>query len=328
MSQRLERLVNLLAALIDTKRPLSRDEIYSKVPGYSGADDAKRRAFERDKDTLRQIGVPIKTAPLDPAYPEHGDGYLVPPSEYYLPDPELTRDELSALAMAASSIKLEGNDPLRALYKLGADPARDEPTQVVEIPDNERLGIIFDARRNRQTISFTYRGQQRRVDPYRLTFRNGHWYVNGMDHARNDTRTYRLDRIEGSIEVDQTESFEPPTPTANPWLPAWEMGAEEPVEALVRIDPTHASLAIDIAGPSCVDEQEPDGSVVLKLHVTNRDALIAFVFEFLEHAELLEPPELRERIVEHLEDVANLATASSPTSDSLINGTKAGPDAS
>src|SRR3954454_4267690 len=56
---RLERLVNLMAALIETERPLTRAEIRERVPGYTGDDSAYRRAFERDKDTLRNMGIPV-----------------------------------------------------------------------------------------------------------------------------------------------------------------------------------------------------------------------------------------------------------------------------
>ncbi len=313
MSQRLERLVNLLAALIDTRRPLSRDDIYAKVPGYSGNEQAKRRAFERDKDTLRQIGVPLKTEPLDPNYPEHGEGYLVPPDDYYLPDPGLTRDELSALAVAASSIKLSDKDPRHALWKLGADTTAQPSREVVQLPDNERLESILEARRSRRTITFTYKGIERQVDPYRLTLRNGHWYVNGLDHKRNDTRTYRLDRIEEPLALGAANGFAPPAPVTQPWLAPWEMGEEEPVQAQVRIDSSQAPLAIDIAGPDSVAEHRDDGSIVLDLRVTNTHAFMSFVFDFLEHGEVLGPQPLRDKVIERIvaitqQSVANPAT--------------------
>jgi predicted DNA-binding transcriptional regulator YafY len=50
--------------------------------------------------------------------------------------------------------------------------------------------------------------------------------------------------------------------------------------------------------------EDPDGSVVLELPVTNRDALRSFVLGFLDHAELLEPQELRDDLVAWLQEVA------------------------
>ena len=64
---RLERLVNLVAALIDTDRPLTRADIRERIDGYSDDPNAFRRNFERDKELLRQLGLPLSTEPTGPA---------------------------------------------------------------------------------------------------------------------------------------------------------------------------------------------------------------------------------------------------------------------
>src|SRR5574341_577343 len=61
-----ERLVNLVALLLATRRPLTLDQITEVVPGYDAAGEALRRMFERDKDELRKLGVPIERGPVDP----------------------------------------------------------------------------------------------------------------------------------------------------------------------------------------------------------------------------------------------------------------------
>ena len=111
MSERLERLVNLTATLLDTRRPLSLDELATRLePSYPAEKVARRRAFERDKETLRELGVPIVTEPVEGA---GGDvGYRIPPDEYYLPDPGLTDEERAAL--------LRGD--VAWLYARGAHP--------------------------------------------------------------------------------------------------------------------------------------------------------------------------------------------------------------
>ncbi|HUQ39358.1 MAG TPA: hypothetical protein VM030_04330, partial [Acidimicrobiales bacterium] len=102
MGDRLERLVNLAAALLDAKRPLTREDLRERVPGYNEDDAAFRRAFERDKDALRGMGMPLALEPFDRDHPEEGSGYRIRPEEYSLPDPGLTPDELAALHLAAS----------------------------------------------------------------------------------------------------------------------------------------------------------------------------------------------------------------------------------
>src|SRR5690242_21132316 len=89
---RVERVLNLLALLLDTRRALTREEIVHDVAGYPPQITAYRRAFERDKETLRGMGVPLLTEPV-------GDGsetgYRVRPEDYYLPDLGLDAEERS-----------------------------------------------------------------------------------------------------------------------------------------------------------------------------------------------------------------------------------------
>jgi proteasome accessory factor B len=86
---RVERMLNLLACLLDTRRALTRDELVSQVAGYPPDAGAYRRAFERDKETLRAMGVPLVVENL----PSGEQGYRVPPDEYFLPDLDLTAEE-------------------------------------------------------------------------------------------------------------------------------------------------------------------------------------------------------------------------------------------
>ena len=82
-TSRLERITNLVLALLDTPRPLSLREIGGAVAGYPTEPGALRQAFERDKRTLRDGGIPVAVERLD------GDdqvGYRILPEHYYLPD--------------------------------------------------------------------------------------------------------------------------------------------------------------------------------------------------------------------------------------------------
>ena len=66
---RLERLINLVAALLESSVPLTADELRQRVPGYAAEKSAFRRAFERDKETLREMGVPVVVEPVEAAEP-------------------------------------------------------------------------------------------------------------------------------------------------------------------------------------------------------------------------------------------------------------------
>src|SRR3954468_8398679 len=97
MADRLERLLNLTAALLDATVPLSIDDVRERVPGYpEEAGETFRRAFERDKESLRHMGIPLRTQDIPGSDPPT-TGYRIRRDEYALADPGLAPDELAAL---------------------------------------------------------------------------------------------------------------------------------------------------------------------------------------------------------------------------------------
>ncbi|MBV8385354.1 MAG: WYL domain-containing protein [Acidimicrobiia bacterium] len=301
---RLERLINLTAALLDAERPLTADELHVRLPGYADNIGAFRRAFERDKDVLREMGVPLVLEPVDQVSQPGVEGYRIPKDEYYLQDPGLDPDELAALHLAASAVELEGAGGVEALWKLGGWVAEEgPPPTVAALPGASHLAAAFGAISRRRPVTFTYLGGQRRVDPWRLAFRNGHWYLLGRDHDRDGERNFRLDRVESEIVADDAAApFDPPDTTSAPAAP-WQMGDEEPVRARLRVDSDHAGWAIGQVGADAVEARGDDGSVVLGVTVTNRSAFRSFVLGFLDHAEVVDPPELRADLIEWLEQL-------------------------
>ncbi|HMC36796.1 MAG TPA: WYL domain-containing protein, partial [Actinomycetota bacterium] len=96
----LERLLDLVALLLNANKPLTFDDIRAVMPAYQQPDAASaKRMFERDKDTLREVGIPVEVAPTDPWEVEQG--YRIPKDRYYLPDVSFTPDEVWALFVAA-----------------------------------------------------------------------------------------------------------------------------------------------------------------------------------------------------------------------------------
>ena len=97
---KVERLMNLVIALLATRNYLTAERIRNTVLGYSDCptDEAFSRMFERDKNELRDLGIPLETgrvSKLDPA-----EGYRIKRDAYALPDIALTPDEAAAVAVA------------------------------------------------------------------------------------------------------------------------------------------------------------------------------------------------------------------------------------
>jgi len=301
-ADKLERLLNLTALLLDTPRPLTAEQIRDRLEAYPDDQASFRRAFERDKAELRAMGIPIEVSDLTDHMPAV-EGYRIPRDEYALRDPGLEPDELAALHLAASAVQVEGVSATAGLLKLGGlvGAGQDLGVHVAPLPADPNLPRLFAAVAGRHPVTFGYRGEARTVDPYRLEFQRGRWYLTGYDHGRDDERNFRLDRMEGEVAGTDGPRFEPPS-TAVPGQArgAWELGGEPPVQARLRIDGPGARWAVQHLGPDKV-LQQLDDAVVVELPVTNRAAFRSFVLSFLEHAEVLEPDELRDEVVAWLE---------------------------
>lgn len=295
---KLERLLNLTVALLHTPRALSKEELRERIPGaYPEDETAFHRAFERDKDDLRVLGVPLVTEPVAGSDPPL-TGYRISKDEYYLPELDLDADELGALHLAATAIGFGSERGLDALRKLGGATGDASSAVVATLPSDPRLEPLFAAMADRCTATFGYKGDQRTVDPYRLDFQRGHWYLSAFDASRDDERLFRVDRIEGDVTLGEAGTFDPPT-TEVPGLrlAPWELGEGDAVTARVLVDADQAPWAVHQVGDDAVVEHLDDGAVVLEVQVTNHDAFRSFVLEMLEHAEVLEPRELRDELV-------------------------------
>lgn len=318
---KLERLLNLTAALLDAERPISAETLRDRIPGYPADRASFRRQFERDKEDLREMGVPLEVRKVPGVVPEV-DGYLVDKDKYYLRDPGLTPEELAALHLASSLVRIDGLQGLGGLWKLGGTVAGGDGSDdggdaaaVRPLPADPNLITSFGAITERRAVRFTYHATQRELHPYRLDYQNGRWYVSGFDRGSEAERVYRLDRVEGAIEaVGPSGAFERPA-GAVPGLALepWQVGGAEPVTARLAVDASQAAVAVHHLGPDAVETTRPDGSVVLRLEVTNPDGFRSFALGFLEHAEVLDPPELRADIVDWLRArVARGAESTSP----------------
>lgn len=299
---KLERLLNLTAALLAADRPLTADQIRTRVEGYPEGQVAFRRAFERDKDDLREMGIPLVRRPVEGAETAV-DGYRIDRDAYYLRDPGLEPDELAALHLAARAVRVGAGGATSALWKLGGQVGEATAGELVVIPTDPNLTPAFQGVAERRVVSFSYGQRRREVEPHRLELVRGRWYLTGHDRWRDDERHFRLDRIEGLVELGPPDAFDPPAaPGEGLRLEPWQLGDREATTARLLVDPVHVPWAAQELGEPV--EQRDDGSAVFEVPVTDDVAFRGFVLSFLEHAEVLDPPALRASIVSWLEELA------------------------
>jgi len=292
---KLERLLNLTAALLHAEIPLTAEELRDRVGGYPDTKATFRRAFERDKDDLRSMGMPLRVEPV-PGVDPPVDGYRLDRDEYAGTELAFEADELAALHLATSLVQLDGDDT--ALVKLGAGSGDAPADSVGRVPFNDTLATMIGAAVDRKALSFTYNDVERIVEPWKLSFTRGHWYLSGFDRLREDQRLYRVDRIKDGVSLSGPAKAPVGDVNEPIDLRGWELGDGSVIKATILVDADQAAYARHILGEA-VDR--PDGSVTATLDVRNIDAFRSFVLSFLEHAEILEPAELRADFVEWLE---------------------------
>ncbi|MEU4574402.1 helix-turn-helix transcriptional regulator [Nonomuraea sp. ATR24] len=211
-----ERLLNLVICLLATRRPLSAEQIRQAVPGYDrDGDEAFQRMFERDKNELREIGIPIDVV-RDPW--EDEPGYRIERQSYELPEITLEPDEAAVLGVAAQVWQRASlaEAASGALLKLRAGGVATDETAGGGVAGGGALEVRVDTRdpafpalweavRDRRPVRFDYRGagsenvHTRTVEPWGVVSRRGRWYLAGFDRGRGAPRAFRLSRITGQV---------------------------------------------------------------------------------------------------------------------------------
>ncbi|OLF18078.1 helix-turn-helix transcriptional regulator [Actinophytocola xanthii] len=312
---RAERLVNLVLCLLSTRQYLPAERIRAIVAGYTDAptDEAFYRMFERDKNELRDLGIPLEFGRTRAVDAE--DGYRIARRDYELGDIDLEPDEAAAVALAVrlwDSPELTGA-AAGALLKLraaGVDvdqgvPAVVEPKVRTTEPAFAPLLAAVQAGR---AVRFDYRRpspaelRTRTLEPWGVVSWRGRWYVVGHDRDRDAPRCFRLSRIVGEVtafgptgvvarppEVDLLEfvsasTGEPPdTTTARLWV------ARQRAAGLRR--------RARVVGERTLDDVPGD---VIELDLFHPDSAASWIAGYGEDAVVLEPEVLRKSVQERL----------------------------
>jgi predicted DNA-binding transcriptional regulator YafY len=136
-----------------------------------------------------------------------------------------------------------------------------------------------------------------RVDPYSLIFHKGGLYLLGFAHNRRGLRTFAAERI-SRVEVEK-ERFEIPDKYRpdEQFRSAFGIVDETAMAVRVKFSPTVAHMVRDRKWhPSQRTETMPDGSVLLAFEAGGRMEIISWLLSYGEHAEVLEPADLREEV--------------------------------
>ncbi|MFM2103118.1 MAG: hypothetical protein RL740_205 [Actinomycetota bacterium] len=217
-SEKNSRLINLVIALLATKKFLTKPQIFKAVLGYEGSADAADRMFERDKEELRALGIEIEMRSIDPLF-EDEIGYRIRPEHYKFDLGPLNAEEIGILALAAEAWRntafqdIARSTSLR-LESLGiaADfseiplisPYQETPNSLID---------LLNAIENSNEIEMDYLNSEdvaetKKLAPHGIYTRSTKWYLFAKDLFDSTFKSYRLDRIDNEIRISKRK-FQP-----------------------------------------------------------------------------------------------------------------------
>lgn len=306
-----ERLLNLVVCLLASRRYLTAEQIRRAVPGYPESDEAFKRMFERDKEELRELGIPLEVG----ADGEEDIGYRIPPQAYELPELRLAPDEAAVLGLAArvwqrASLAEAASGALLKLRAAGVDTDASAALGIEPRVDTDEPAFpaLWTAVRDARPVTFDYQGigravvQRRHLEPWGVVSRRGRWYVVGRDRDRDGVRVFRLSRIAGEVTPDGPAGSVTVPPGVDVRELAFDRGEPpaEPRIATVRLRKGAAEgvrrWAREVR-PIDVTWDE----AALEFHEVDRFA--PYLARFADDVVVLDPPDVREAVIHQLKAV-------------------------
>jgi len=281
---RTERMLNLLFVLLNSRTPLTREQIRERVPGYGDSNEAFERMFERDKAALRDLAIPVETKPVDMF---HDDvlGYRIDRSDWLMPEISITAEERTYLALAASAWQ-NAQLSTAARQAVSSVDAREQGSEIsvpVSLAKGRRhITEILAAIANGKTVTFDYVGLnqsevvKRTIDPWRALLHSGHWYLIGFDQDKGEVRTFRTDRIVGDLvetTLDILESM-PKDFDLSAITDTWEHSDKDATIATVLVRPGRAA-SLRVLATTCDIGDEWDELTIPYHHESQLIGLIA-----------------------------------------------------
>ncbi len=208
-----ERLLNLLITLLVARGFVSKQRLREVIVDYKDAatDEAFEKMFERDKEDLRALGVPIEIGGHDPLFDDEA-GYRIVRSAFELPAISLEADEAAVVGLAARVWQQAGlasatSDALLKLRAAGLEVDREalDVAQPQLVADEPSFEAFWEAVATRRPVRFTYRRSAaaepvaRHLEPWGIVSFRSRWYVVGHDRDRADRRLFRLSRVVGEV---------------------------------------------------------------------------------------------------------------------------------
>ena len=213
--EKAERLLSLALTLIGNKAGFTKEELLGSIRGYHNAiaagkkTDAINKQFERDKASLRELGIQVETFIRDSDLDDNTESrYFIPSNSFVWPkNVKLNANQLRLLELAAkvwarASFSVDAQRAVTRLKALGMpsdglDLSGFAPRIMTSEPGFLQLE---EAARDGVEVTFSYRAPdsdvtKRTVQPWQLRNISGQWMLVCWDVDKQDIRNFLLKRI-------------------------------------------------------------------------------------------------------------------------------------
>ncbi len=291
-------------------QPVTRASIRASVTGYDpeASDSAFERMFERDKDELRSMGIPVETV-----FDVNGEveGYVIR-QQNATAELDFNADELALLALATAVsqeaiLEAPATTALRKIETVSGDAPEVAVHSDIRINATDAALLpLMASLREQRTVTFDYQGrsdvqaQKRVVDPWGVIAHEGAWYFIGFDRDKGARRTFRLSRIHGTIAVT-AKTLEHPRPAEVNLI---DVVRGEPAEqhSVARVFVQAGfGAALRMAHESQVS---PFVDTELEVRAITDDVLVSIICAAGSGVQVIEPAHIRERVIATLQLVA------------------------
>jgi proteasome accessory factor B len=313
-----ERILNLTICLLVSGRYLPKSRIREAVEGYHDLSDAAfERTFERDKDELRSLGVPIEVGSFDPLFDDE-PGYRILPSEFELPAIDLDAEEASVIGVAARVWQHASmaESTMSAVAKLRAAGVEPDTSQLTSLEPSvsatePAFETLWTAVIERVRVSFTYRDAAlRTLEPWGVTSSKGRWYVIGRDVDRDAVRMFKMSRISDVPKrVSRHGAFTVPEDLDLRSVARSLAPSEPTAEAVLGIRSGKAPALRRRGHPAATDKQLPGGFEVFAVGYSDLWTMAEEISRYAADVVAIEPAEMRDAVIGNLRAVAGVRGA-------------------
>ena len=298
---KIDRLIGILSVLLQEEK--------TTAPELAERFEVSRRTINRDIEALCKAGIPIQTA--------QGIGGGISIMEGYRMDRTIltSKDMQVILAGLRSLDSVSGSSYYGQLMEKiqsgSSDFVSGRDSILIDLSSwykgtlAPKIEMIQDAIENRKLIRFHYfapSGESKRtIEPYYIIYKWTSWYVYGWCLKRKDFRLFKLNRMDKAVVLNDTfEGRNVPQPELSS-----DSKAPHNIVLKALFDADMNWRLVEEFGPDCYKVAE-DGRLILVEAYYDLDNLVMWLLTFGDKVEVLEPPEVRDKLRAIAESISSL----------------------